>query len=266
MVYNYDVANRSGSEFDDKDDEILRMVNDHQKDLVTKDRSREPQSITEEEKLDLEEPEKDLFAQFFTSAFQPNVEASAEKHGRAKPQVSLSLKSKAFGSPTTAWPQQPNQERDRVPPGLNNNSYYENSSPNAIFPKQRDQPRLLGYSNSFNQIPRVMTPVSATNQPTRFGTQDSPLKPGGMLPKGISHFHSMNNIPTNFGPSFHQILNPQPPSIARTDSRSSFDPRNGSQTEAPLSAELGGTAGSHFGGLGYENLVEMIEQDIIVRQ
>jgi len=198
------------SNYDEKDDEILDIINEHQKASQTRPHGIDLLQPLEDDKQ--EEADKDVYAEFFNQAFQNKPTAFEKQQNLLAKNLNnnnLSLKSQPFGD--SFHPQQPN-----------------NHPQSGVFP-----PKMPFYNNGPQPFPQKVNKNrshTATSQQTNFiqinGNQASftpkhfntPVEnnrfPGTRSPQ----YNSLNNIPNNnFAPMYQQPMNFQPPEIIHSN-------------------------------------------------
>ena len=239
-------THRSG--YDEKDDEILDIINEHQKAAQTRHHNIDLLQPLEDDKQ--EEADKDVYAEFFNQAFQDKPTAFEKQQNLlAKNLNNLSLKSQPFGDSFN--PQQPN-----------------NHPQSGVFP-----PKMPFYNNSPQPFPQRVNKNrshTATSQQTNFiqinGNQarGNPKHFGGGVGTRSPQYNSLNNIPNNnFAPMYQQPMNFQPPEIMHQ--HQNF---NENQGETNFNApEIFINPDTIFGEQpsAPESIVDLIERDISVR-
>jgi len=213
---------------DDKEEEILKMIDNHHKDGKTHGEEEElHQSEEDNEKDNFNKFVQDAFFSFKTSEKLPTVDS--------------------LPSPTGSWNQIPNTSNLYKP------------SPFQPFSQNDDlQPKLTRFPNSLTHIPTNINP------PNSFGTSPSITRNNtfGELPSfssmnsigQIPHFSSASNLPEI---QSHNLQ--PPPGMSRLNQiphKPMLNPRFGSHPDLPLGGEF---------PTDQRNMIDMIERDIIAR-
>jgi len=249
------------SNYDEKDDEILDIINEHQKESSLKNIEKELNFHHEDKQ---EDADKDVYADFFNQAFQDKPSAfekqqqqlqfNAKTPNNNNPNLNLSLKSQPFGE--TFHPQQPNNHPQSgvFPPKM---PFYNNSP--QPFPQTHTKNRSMTASQgNFIQLnPNPQPQNRNVPTPNRF--------PGSRSPQ----YNSLNNIPpNNFAPIYQQPMNFQPPEIPpNLNVHQNFipSPQNfETQGEMNFSPEILINPETVFGEqpLVHDGIVDLIERDI----
>lgn len=242
---------------DDKEDELLKMINDTQKESMEE---KNHESIPEEEKQE----QDDNYSHFFSNVFL-NKTINNEKSAKSKSQSGLSVKSQPFGqskqsvSHHNAWPGRSNGFPQA--PLQAGNSFYK-QQPMTNFQNQGYNTNLSksGPPNSFGQLPvnngkyktKLTSATIIPKQGTGLGGQNNSLSP----------FQTTNNLPANFG-SYQHLPNNR----AETMQTSLFPSR--SPTAQPYDHQPNQSFSPNgmqsVDNTTYDNLVDLIEKDIKVR-
>ena len=260
-------VNLRGPTFDDKDDEILDIINEHYDENQNHD-STANQLTAEENKADVDE--NDAYTKFFADAFRQNPSESHEDRlSCSKAYSSLSLNSQSFGgniqdTPQEAWQQSEEQQgwqqeydQAQIQQNGSQNSFYSYEGPkSATLSHYGDYTRSVTSKRSFTQMPY--------NKPSEYFTFEEPQTFINRKISNLTQFRSMDNIPTNFGSKYQQsnysTMNDESQYNAnlRSSHRHFTPPFISRQNEAVEDNRLNPNEPS------YEGLVSLIENDIIV--